>query len=98
MCRDSTEASRLWFLMLKDLSERKYSSEGCEDRGRIGRFFRGCWTGTWPEVMNGVWEGGRRQTQRSFVFVYQLEITNNTVTHHPTLNECVHVCVYTQHD
>lgn len=37
-------------------------------------------------------EGGRRQTQRAFVFVYQLEITN-TAALHPFL----YVRVYTQH-
>lgn len=42
--------------------------------------------------MNEQSECGRRQTQRSFVFVYQLEITNNTATLHPSLCMCVYVC------
>lgn len=42
--------------------------------------------------MNEEREGGRRRTQRSFVFVYQLEITNNTAGLHPSLCVCECVC------
>lgn len=40
-------------------------------------------------------EGGRCETQRAFVFAYQLEITNNAAAHHPTQKVCV--WVYKQH-
>lgn len=42
--------------------------------------------------MNEQRECGQRQTQRSFVFVYQLEITNNTAALRPSLCMCVYVC------
>lgn len=42
--------------------------------------------------MNEQRECGRRQTQRSFVFAYQLEITNNTAALRPSLCMCVYVC------
>lgn len=43
--------------------------------------------------MNEQRERGRRQTQRSFVFAYQLEITNNTAALCPSLCMCAYSSV-----